>query len=69
MPKLVVFGGRGFVGSHILQEALNTGLHVISVSRSGGTCTMIWSVVRCTAAPVPWFSTITVYLNTTELVS
>lgn len=35
MPKIVVFGGRGFVGSHICQEALSTGLHVVSISRSG----------------------------------
>ncbi len=32
---IVVFGGRGFVGSHIIQEALNQRLHVVSVSRSG----------------------------------
>jgi hypothetical protein len=36
VPRLVVFGGRGFVGSHILQEALSQGLAVTSVSRSGG---------------------------------
>ncbi len=34
-PSLVVFGGRGFVGSHILKEAISQGLHVVSVSRSG----------------------------------
>lgn len=28
MPRLVIFGGRGFVGSHICQEALNVGLQV-----------------------------------------
>ncbi|GAX72766.1 hypothetical protein CEUSTIGMA_g222.t1 [Chlamydomonas eustigma] len=34
-PKIVVFGGRGFVGSHICKEALNSGLKVIGISRSG----------------------------------
>lgn len=43
MPKLVVFGGRGFVGSHIVQEALNTGLHVVAISRSGGFIS-VWKV-------------------------
>lgn len=35
MPALVVFGGNGFVGSRVCQEALKTGLAVISVNRSG----------------------------------
>jgi glutamate dehydrogenase/leucine dehydrogenase len=35
-PKLVVFGGRGFVGSAVCKEALNTGLHVVAISPSGG---------------------------------
>ncbi|KAA0064867.1 uncharacterized protein E6C27_scaffold82G001800 [Cucumis melo var. makuwa] len=33
--KLLVLGGNGFVGSHICQEALNRGLTVASLSRSG----------------------------------
>ncbi|KAK6927698.1 NAD(P)-binding domain, partial [Dillenia turbinata] len=33
--KLLVLGGNGFVGSHILKEALNRGLSVASLSRSG----------------------------------
>ncbi|KAF5836117.1 hypothetical protein DUNSADRAFT_6370 [Dunaliella salina] len=35
LPRLVVFGARGFVGSHIAQEGLNAGLGVTGVSRSG----------------------------------
>ncbi|KAG1674389.1 hypothetical protein FOA52_012915 [Chlamydomonas sp. UWO 241] len=35
IPRLVVFGGRGFVGSHICKEALGTGLHVVGISKSG----------------------------------
>lgn len=35
MPKLVVLGGRGFVGSQVCKEALNTGLQVVGISRSG----------------------------------
>mmetsp|Transcript_21028 Transcript_21028/g.58438 ORF Transcript_21028/g.58438 Transcript_21028/m.58438 type:complete len:314 (-) Transcript_21028:330-1271(-) len=35
LPKLVIFGARGFVGSHIAQEGLNAGLGVTGVSRSG----------------------------------
>jgi len=35
MPRLVIFGARGFVGSHIAQECLNSGLAVTGVSRSG----------------------------------
>jgi len=34
-PKLVVFGGRGFVGSAVCKEALKTGLHVVSITPSG----------------------------------
>lgn len=34
-PKLIVFGGRGFVGSAVCQEALRSGLHVVSVTPSG----------------------------------
>lgn len=34
-PKLLVFGGRGFVGSAICKEALKTGLHVVSITPSG----------------------------------
>uniref|UniRef100_A0A1S3BCB9 NAD(P)-binding domain-containing protein n=1 Tax=Cucumis melo TaxID=3656 RepID=A0A1S3BCB9_CUCME len=33
--QLLVLGGNGFVGSHICQEALNRGLTVASLSRSG----------------------------------
>lgn len=33
--KLLVLGGNGFVGSHICKEALNRGLSVSSLSRSG----------------------------------
>ena len=35
MPKLLVFGGGGYVGSHVCQEALNTGLQIVSINRSG----------------------------------
>lgn len=34
-PKLLVFGGRGFVGSAVCKEALKTGLHVVSITPSG----------------------------------
>ncbi|KAL8130668.1 hypothetical protein V2J09_019823 [Rumex salicifolius] len=33
--KLLVLGGNGFVGSHICKEALDRGLNVASLSRSG----------------------------------
>eukprot|EP00798_Chlamydomonas_sp_ICE-L_P005825 gene5825-6110_t len=33
--KLFVFGGRGFVGSHVCKEAVSSGLEVVSISRSG----------------------------------
>lgn len=33
--KLLVLGGNGFVGSHVCREALNHGLSVASLSRSG----------------------------------
>lgn len=35
MVKLLVFGGNGFVGSHICKEALERGLTVASISRYG----------------------------------
>ncbi|GBF87375.1 hypothetical protein Rsub_00086 [Raphidocelis subcapitata] len=34
-PTVVVFGGRGFVGSAVCQEALKQGLEVVSVTPSG----------------------------------
>ena len=34
-PKLLIFGGSGFVGSRVCEEALKTGLPVVSVNRSG----------------------------------
>lgn len=30
-----MFGGRGFVGSHIVREALNQGMQVVSINRAG----------------------------------
>lgn len=33
--RLVVFGGNGFVGSHVCQAALQSGLQVLALSRSG----------------------------------
>jgi hypothetical protein len=35
LPKLIVFGGNGFVGSRVCEEALRTGLGVVSINRSG----------------------------------
>ncbi|KAK9079906.1 hypothetical protein SSX86_001580 [Deinandra increscens subsp. villosa] len=37
VEKLLVLGGSGFVGSHICKEALNRGLSVASLSRSGNS--------------------------------
>jgi hypothetical protein len=38
-----VFGGRGFVGSAVCQEALKTGLNVVSISPSGeGSRSSVW---------------------------
>eukprot|EP01024_Parvocaulis_polyphysoides_P031790 TRINITY_DN2863_c0_g2_i1.p1 TRINITY_DN2863_c0_g2~~TRINITY_DN2863_c0_g2_i1.p1 ORF type:complete len:387 (-),score=47.15 TRINITY_DN2863_c0_g2_i1:165-1325(-) len=34
-PKLLVFGGNGFVGSRVCQEAINMGMGVVSINRSG----------------------------------
>ncbi|PNH05125.1 hypothetical protein TSOC_008651 [Tetrabaena socialis] len=34
-PKLVVFGGRGFVGSHVCAEAVRQALGVVAISRAG----------------------------------
>ena len=36
-----MLGGRGFVGSRVCQEALATGLHVVSISKSGVYCCSI----------------------------
>ena len=35
VPKIVVFGGSGFVGSKICEKAVDMGADVVSVSRSG----------------------------------
>lgn len=35
LPKLLVFGGNGYVGSHVCQQGIRTGVPVVSVSRSG----------------------------------
>ena len=35
IPPLVVFGGNGYVGSHVCKEAIRCGLPVLSISRSG----------------------------------
>eukprot|EP01023_Acetabularia_acetabulum_P029845 TRINITY_DN2811_c0_g2_i3.p1 TRINITY_DN2811_c0_g2~~TRINITY_DN2811_c0_g2_i3.p1 ORF type:complete len:297 (+),score=62.18 TRINITY_DN2811_c0_g2_i3:100-990(+) len=34
-PKLAVFGGNGFVGSRVCQEAINMGMDVVSINRTG----------------------------------
>lgn len=34
-PRLVVFGGTGFVGTRVVEEGLRSGLAVVSISRSG----------------------------------
>ena len=34
-PRLLVFGGNGYVGTRVCKEALDTGLGVVSISRSG----------------------------------
>ena len=58
-PKLVVFGGNGFVGSRVCEEALKTGLAVTSINRSGAprvsadwTTNVQWLQVRATL-PLP----------------
>ena len=33
--RLIIFGGNGFVGSRVCQAALECGLEVVSVNRSG----------------------------------
>lgn len=35
LPKLVVFGGNGYVGSRVCQQGLQMGAAVVSVNRSG----------------------------------
>ncbi|KAJ0730698.1 putative NAD(P)-binding domain, NAD(P)-binding domain superfamily [Helianthus annuus] len=47
--KLLVLGGSGFVGSHICKEALNRGLSVSSLSRSGN-----YSIQEPWAKNVQW---------------
>ncbi|KAL8216492.1 hypothetical protein R6Q57_023329 [Mikania cordata] len=47
--KLLVLGGSGFVGSHICKEALNRGLSVASLSRSGSS-----SIQEPWASKVQW---------------
>lgn len=44
LPHLVVFGGSGFIGSRVAAAALDSGLDVVSVSRSG----------RPRGASAPW---------------
>jgi uncharacterized protein YbjT (DUF2867 family) len=34
-PKLVIFGGNGFVGSRVTEEAVKSGVSVVSISRRG----------------------------------
>ncbi|GAB5033786.1 nad binding protein [Nannochloropsis oceanica] len=34
-PKIVVLGGSGYVGRHVLQAALNRGADAVSINRSG----------------------------------
>ncbi|MED6203622.1 hypothetical protein PIB30_001320 [Stylosanthes scabra] len=48
--KLLVLGGNGFVGSHICREALDRGLSVASLSRSGRS-----SLHDSWAANVVWY--------------
>lgn len=35
IPRIVVFGGNGFLGKRICQEAISSGFEVLSLSRSG----------------------------------
>ncbi|KAL3163381.1 hypothetical protein ABBQ32_009766 [Trebouxia sp. C0010 RCD-2024] len=43
-PKLIVFGGNGFVGTRVCEEALQTGLAVVSINRSGAPkATAAWT--------------------------
>ncbi len=54
-PKIVVLGGSGYVGSHVLQAALNRGADTVSINRSGkpGHASGSWaSQVRWVAADV-----------------
>ncbi|XP_013585478.1 PREDICTED: uncharacterized protein At1g32220, chloroplastic-like isoform X1 [Brassica oleracea var. oleracea] len=47
--KLLVLGGNGFVGSHVCKEALDCGLSVSSLTRSGRS-----SVQESWASRVTW---------------
>jgi len=56
-PKIVVLGGNGYVGRHVLQAALNRGADAVSINRSGmpkaGQASGSWlSQVKWVAADV-----------------
>ena len=54
-PKIVVFGGSGYVGRRVLQAALNRGADAVSINRKGkpGQASGSWvSQVRWVAADV-----------------
>ncbi|XP_013585479.1 PREDICTED: uncharacterized protein At1g32220, chloroplastic-like isoform X2 [Brassica oleracea var. oleracea] len=56
--KLLVLGGNGFVGSHVCKEALDCGLSVSSLTRSGRS-----SVQESWASRVTWHQGKTEALN------
>lgn len=65
-PKLIVFGGNGFVGTRVCEEALNTGLAVVSISRSAApkasaywTSQVDWVSVSLCCTNVCWESALT----------
>ena len=56
-PKLIVFGGNGFVGTRVCEEALQTGLAVVSINRSGAPkVSAPWtSEVEWISVSIPFF--------------